>query len=174
MKNFQPRSFNMGVRKAAFEQTGGFQLERYAEDIEWSIRLRKLNFKVVLIQGAFVWHKRRTDLIQFFHQVYNFGKGRVEVSEHHPEALKITHWFPSFFTLGLVLFPLLFFFDSGWFEFSLKFFLGYLILIALSATITTGSMVVGILSIPSAVVQLTGYGLGFLSQWLRKGLNRKT
>ena len=166
--NFQPRSFNMGIRKAVLEQTGGFQLDRYAEDIEWSIRLRKLNFNVALIRNAFVWHKRRTSLNQFFHQVYNFGRGRVEVSKYHPEALKITHWFPSLFVIGIGLLSILLVLNSWLFLLGLRFYLIYLFLVALSAVIKTRSILVGVLCIPSSLIQLTGYGMGFLSAWFQK------
>src|SRR5258707_2200038 len=36
-KNFQPRSFNMWISREAFNKTGGFHFDRFAEDIELSI-----------------------------------------------------------------------------------------------------------------------------------------
>jgi glycosyltransferase involved in cell wall biosynthesis len=45
---FQPRSFNMGISRTVFEKTGGFKFNRLAEDIELSIRMRKMGFKVDL------------------------------------------------------------------------------------------------------------------------------
>src|SRR5690349_4791113 len=56
---FQPRSFNMGISRNVFERTGGFKFERFAEDIELSIRMRKAGFRVALIPEAYVYHKRR-------------------------------------------------------------------------------------------------------------------
>ena len=55
---FQPRSFNMGISRNVYEKTGGFKLNRLAEDIEFSIRMKKSGFNVVLIAEAFVYHKR--------------------------------------------------------------------------------------------------------------------
>ncbi|MEJ0033196.1 MAG: glycosyltransferase [Bacteroidota bacterium] len=74
-KSFQARSFNMGMSRVAYEKTGGFKFDRYAEDIEFSLRADKLGLKVGLISEAFVYHKRRTSLGQFFKQVSNFGMG---------------------------------------------------------------------------------------------------
>src|SRR5690606_27197993 len=38
---FQPRSFNMGISREVFEKTGGFRFDRFAEDIEFSIRMKQ-------------------------------------------------------------------------------------------------------------------------------------
>jgi glycosyltransferase involved in cell wall biosynthesis len=78
--SFQPRSFNMGISRNVFEKTNGFKFNRLAEDIELSIRMRKLGFNVVLLAEAFVYHKRRTSLKQFYNQVSSFGRGRVKIS----------------------------------------------------------------------------------------------
>src|ERR1044071_2381228 len=80
VRSYQARSFNMGMSRDAYERTGGFKFDRYAEDIEFSLRAGKLGLKVGLIAEAFVYHKRRTTLRQFFRQVSNFGKGRVHVN----------------------------------------------------------------------------------------------
>lgn len=167
---FQPRSFNMGISKQVFDRTGGFRFDRYAEDIEFSMRMKKAGFKVAYIPDAFVYHKRRTNFRQFYRQVFNFGRGRVLVGNAHQGSVKITHWFPTLFTLGLFLIPILWLWNSVLgiiIGFSYVF---YLILIGIASFNTTSSFAVAVLSIPSAVVQLTGYGLGFLSEKL--GLNK--
>ena len=97
---FQPRSYNMGLSRKVFDQTGGFKFSHFAEDIELSIRMKKGGFKVGLIPEAFVYHKRRTNFRQFFRQVFNFGKGRVLIGRVHPEEIKLTHWFPALFSCG--------------------------------------------------------------------------
>jgi glycosyltransferase involved in cell wall biosynthesis len=53
-KGFQPRSFNMGISREVFEKTGGFKFDRLAEDIELSIRMKKMGFNVILIPDALV------------------------------------------------------------------------------------------------------------------------
>ena len=69
VEKFQPRSFNMGLSKKAFEATSGFGNIHPGEDPDLSIRLNKLGFKTVLISKAYVYHKRRISLSKFYHQV---------------------------------------------------------------------------------------------------------
>ncbi|MFN5555358.1 MAG: glycosyltransferase [Chryseotalea sp.] len=161
---FQPRSFNMGLSKKVIEATQGFAFTRFAEDIELSIRMEKSNFNVVLLENAFVYHKRRTTLSQFFKQVFNFGRGRVLVGKKHPGEIKLTHWIPAFFNLGCLLWllsalvwPLLFYVGASLLSI-------YFLAIGIGAAITYSSVQVGLLAIPSAFIQLTGYGFGFLKE----------
>ncbi len=166
-KAFQPRSFNMGMSREVFEATKGFHFDRFAEDIELSIRIRKQGFKTSLIQDAFVYHKRRTSLVQFFRQVSNFGKGRIWVGRKHPGEVKITHWFPAFFLLGLVTIPILWFsIFSGAYLVSLLYGI-YVLMVAVDCYINTRSWQVAWLSIPSVFVQMIGYGFGFLKAWIK-------
>lgn len=153
-KSFQARSFNMGMSRIAYEKTGGFKFDRYAEDIEFSLRAGKLGLKVGLIAEAFVYHKRRATLSQFFRQVSNFGMGRIHVSRAHKGAIKLTHWFPAAFMLGIFVIPFFPWLGIG--------YLLYLIAVFVDALSTTRNIPVAFLSIPSVIVQMTGYGSGFL------------
>ncbi|CAN0471197.1 unnamed protein product, partial [Phaeothamnion confervicola] len=162
--SFQPRSFNMGISRKVFEKTNGFKFNRLAEDIELSIRMRKLGFNVVLLADAFVYHKRRTSLKQFYHQVSSFGKGRVQVGREHAGEVKLTHWFPAVFLIGLFS-PLLLWMISG--KLAMMVVILYIIYFAgvfIDSWRVNKSLSVAFLSIPSAFVQLTGYGSGFLKQ----------
>jgi len=163
-KGFQPRSFNMAISRKVFEKTGGFMFNRYAEDIELSVRLKKLGFESGLIPEAYVFHKRRSTFRQFFQQVSNFGKGRVLVGQAHPGEIKPTHWFPAFFLLGLITLPflLLINFKLAWA--AAASYLVYLLLISIDSLLTTRSVLVSLLSMPAAFIQLTGYGYGFLNE----------
>jgi len=161
-KSFQPRSFNMGISREVFDKTKGFHFDRFAEDIELSIRIRKLGFKIALIPEAFVYHKRRTSLLQFFKQVSNFGKGRILVGRKHPGEVKITHWLPAFFLLGLLTIQVLFLFIPAWAILLSIIYGAYVLLVAVDCFISTGSIQVTLLSIPSVIVQMIGYGYGFL------------
>ena len=76
MTTFQPRSFNMGISKKAFEASKGFSNIHPGEDPDLSIRLWDLGFKTKLIPTAFVYHKRRIDWDKFYIQVNKFGKVR--------------------------------------------------------------------------------------------------
>jgi glycosyltransferase involved in cell wall biosynthesis len=166
-KAFQPRSFNMGISREVFEKTRGFQFDRFAEDIELSIRIRKLGFRTALIPNAYVYHKRRTSLSQFFKQVSNFGKGRILVGRKHPGEVKITHWLPAFFLVGLLTVPVLWLFTTWTAQLVLLLYGAYVLFVALDCIVTTRSLLVALLSIPSTFVQMTGYGYGFLKALLR-------
>jgi glycosyltransferase involved in cell wall biosynthesis len=161
---FQPRSFNMGISRKVFDLTQGFKFDRYAEDIEFSIRMKKAGFKVGLIPEAFVFHKRRINFQQFYNQVYNFGKGRALIGREHPEEIKITHWFPSFFFIGLVALILLPFISVPLFFIGLWFFMFYLMAIFIDSLIVNRNVAVAVLSVPAALYQLCGYGWGFLRE----------
>lgn len=167
--SFQPRSFNMGISRKVFEKTNGFKFNRLAEDIELSIRMRKLGFNVVLLTEAFVYHKRRTTLKQFYNQVSSFGKGRVQVGREHPGEIKITHWFPAVFLVGLFT-PLFLWLVSKPVALTvLIFYAMYFVAIFMDSWRVNKSLRVAFLSIPSAFVQLTGYGSGFLRQIFKPG-----
>ncbi len=163
---YQPRSFNMGLSKDTWRKTGGFQFDRLAEDIELSVRMKKLNLRVYLITNAFVYHKRRSTFSQFFHQVFNFGRGRVLVGIKHPGEVKWVHWFPTLFTIGFCV-AIIGLLIPNYRFYLLGFFAVYFFLIGADALRATKSIQVAVLSIPSAFVQLTGYGLGFLSEKLK-------
>jgi glycosyltransferase involved in cell wall biosynthesis len=165
---FQPRSFNMGISRKVYEQTSGFKLNRLAEDIEFSIRMKKSGFNVVLVAEAFVYHKRRTTLSQFYNQVSSFGKGRILVGKEHPGEVKLTHWFPTLFTLGLISPLILWLISQPLAIAAAAFYVIYFLAIFIDSWRLNGNISVAVLSIPSAFVQLTGYGLGFLKQLLLK------
>jgi len=164
---FQPRSFNMGISAEVFQKTGGFAFSRFAEDVEFSIRMKKAGFKVGLIEKAFVYHKRRTSFRQFFWQVFNFGKGRALLGEVHPEEIKLTHWFPTLFTLGLIAVLFLPLISKGLFAVALTLLGVYFLAIFLHALLSSKNLFVAILSVPSAILQLTGYGFGFLIEQIK-------
>jgi glycosyltransferase involved in cell wall biosynthesis len=164
---FQPRSFNMGISRKIYEVTQGFKFDRFAEDIEFSIRMKKSGFKVGLIEEAFVYHKRRTNFKQFFRQVYNFGRGRALVGREHPEEIKITHWFPTSFMLGTIFLLFIPFVSVKLFTVGISLFALYLFAIFVHSLTENKNLPVAILSVPAALCQLLGYGLGFLAERLR-------
>jgi glycosyltransferase involved in cell wall biosynthesis len=161
---FQPRSFNMGISKEVFEKTQGFQFDRYAEDIEFSIRMKNEGFRVGLIPNAFVYHKRRTSLGQFYKQVFNFGRGRALIGRKYPSEIKLTHWLPTFFFLSLILLLLTPIFSWELFAIGLSIFVFYLGSIFVHAFSVSRNFKVAVLSVPSVLVQFCAYGLGFLQE----------
>ena len=160
---FQPRSFNMGISRIAFEKTKGFSDLRAGEDIDLTFRLWEAGFKTQLIEEAFVYHKRRNSIPSFFKQTFAFGTARPKLNKRYPETAKLTYWFPSLFALGFDLSILLLLF--GYWQLS-AFFALYLIVIFSDATVENKSLKVGFLSIIASLTQFFGYGLGFLESKL--------
>jgi glycosyltransferase involved in cell wall biosynthesis len=171
---FHPRSFNMGISRQVWEKAGGFIITRLGEDIEYSIRIHSMGFKIGLIPEAKVYHKRRTNFLQFYKQLHFFGRARINVYTFFPQQLKAVHFFPAVFTLFIIftiivnilrwqiavlcnimlaIFILLIFFHSWWKNKSAK---------------------IAFLSVIAAVIQLTAYGLGFMQDfWKRIILKQK-
>ena len=83
---FQPRSFNMGLSKKAFEATGGFGTIHPGEDPDLSIRLESLGFETALYPEVKVFHKRRISWSKFYTQVYKFGMVRSILNKWHPHT----------------------------------------------------------------------------------------
>jgi glycosyltransferase involved in cell wall biosynthesis len=165
--NYQPRSFNMGISRSAFQLTGGFKFDRFAEDIELSIRMRKMGLTIAFIPDAYVFHKRRATLIQFYRQVFNFGKGRARIGAFHPGEVKWVHWFPTFFLFGLFSLGFLFLLNlQGALVVGIAY-LSYACLVMLDGLKRTKSSMVALLSVPALFVQLVGYGTGFFAEKLK-------
>lgn len=156
---FQPRSFNMGLSKDAFNETKGFSSLKYGEDIDLTFRLWKNGFETQFIESAFVYHKRRSTLKQFYTQTFNFGTARPILNRMYPRSSKLTYWFPSVFVMGLDIAILLSLF-LNWI-FILPFGLYFLILF-FDSLIQNKSLRVAFLSIITTYTQFLGYGLGFL------------
>ncbi|HTD99748.1 MAG TPA: glycosyltransferase [Mucilaginibacter sp.] len=170
---FHPRSFNMGISRGVWEKAGGFIITRSGEDIEFSIRIHNMGYKIGLIPDAKVYHKRRANFFQFYKQIHFFGRARINIYKFFPKELKLVHFFPAAFTLFvaftiiaaifrwpvailcesmLALEILLIFFHSWWRNKSAK---------------------VAFLSIIAAFTQLIAYGLGFMQDfWKRVVLKR--
>lgn len=166
---FHPRSFNMGISKQVFEETGGYIITRMGEDIEFSIRIIEKGFKTGLIPNAFVYHKRRTSLAQFYKQLHFFGRARINVGRFYPKEIKPVHIFPLLFALGILAAPI-----SALFGFTLlsyvgfAAYLGFTILIFSDAVIKTKNVSVAFVSVAAAFTQLIAYGHGFFSESWRR------
>ncbi|CAM4389426.1 Glycosyltransferase, catalytic subunit of cellulose synthase and poly-beta-1,6-N-acetylglucosamine synthase [Pedobacter westerhofensis] len=165
---FHPRSFNMGVSREVWEKAGGFKITRLGEDIEYSIRIHENGFKIGLIPGARVFHKRRTSLIQFYRQIHFFGRARINIYKHFPAELKLVHFFPAVFTLGIMLVLLLNIFYPPLGHVGNVFLLVYFMLIFFHSLILNRSLKVAFLSIISSFIQLTAYGLGFIQDFIKR------
>lgn len=160
LDRFMPRSFNMGISREVFERTGGFSAMRFGEDIDLSLRILSCGFKTALLTEAFVYHKRRSNLRQFFKQVYNSGIARIVLHKKHPGSMKLVHLLPAAFVLGVLGILLLSVFCSFWWLLLLVF---YKLAILVDASVKNASLRIGVLAVAASFVQLGGYGLGFLA-----------
>ncbi len=164
LDKFQPRSFNMGISKTAFEQSGGFGNIHPGEDPDLTIRLWNLGFQTKLFSEAYVFHKRRIDWNKFYIQVNKFGKARPILNARYPEHTKATFWFPTLFMLGaamgLVLavlgYPAL-----------LGLYILYFVILFFSASLKNKSFLIGFLAIFSTIIQFYSYGTGFAISYYR-------
>jgi glycosyltransferase involved in cell wall biosynthesis len=159
LETFKPRSFNMGIDAEAFEQVGGFSSLRYGEDIDLSLRLQRAGLTTRLLEDAFVYHKRRSDFFDFFGEAFRRGQARILLSQRHPGSLKVVHTLPSLAVLGAI--ALLIGAASGRLLLLAPFVAGGAVLFA-DAGYRTQSVSVAGLAVLTSIVQLTGYGLGFL------------
>ncbi|MFT7898535.1 glycosyltransferase [Tenacibaculum ascidiaceicola] len=163
---FQPRSFNLGLSKAAFEKTSGFSKMKAGEDIDLTFRLWENGFETQLINKAFVYHKRRSTIKQFFKQTFAFGTARPILNKKYPETAKLTYWFPSLFIIGIDFAIIAAFF---WYWQLLTFYGIYFTCIFLDSLIQNKNLKVALLSVVTTITQFYGYGLGFLeSRFLKK------
>lgn len=160
---FQPRSFNMGLSKIAFEASGGFGLIHPGEDPDLSIRLNNLGYETLLIKDAFVYHKRRISWKKFYQQVHKFGMVRPILNKWHPETRRLTYWFPAVFSVGFVVSISV---SVVGFQIPLFFYGSYLLLALVVSLVANKSLTIAIQSILAIFIQFFGYGFGFLKSTL--------
>ena len=158
VEQFQPRSFNMGLSNEAFLASNGFGRIHPGEDPDLALRLQKGHFSTRLFPEAFVYHKRRINWNKFYQQVKKFGMVRPILNTWHPDSAKITYWFPTFFSLGLI--TALIFAIFGWY-WLLWLYVLYFLLLFFHSLILNRSFKIATLSIVAALVQFLGYGFGY-------------
>ena len=164
LTKFQPRSFNMGISKKAFEDSNGFGNIHPGEDPDLSIRLWKLRYETRLFPKAIVYHKRRIDWDKFSVQVTKFGKARPILNSWYPEYSKLTFFFPTIFLIG-VYFSIIFL--AFGFTFPIVCYIFYFLLILVTATVQNKSFKIGFLSVLAVFKQFFGYGNGFLESYIK-------
>lgn len=163
LEKFVPRTFNMGYSRSVYDKVGGFR-EMFSEDIDMSTRVRNAGFSIGLLHNP-VWHKRRVDFRKFFRQVYVFGKSRVTLKLLYPDSLKIVHLLPAAFIIGSSVLILLGILVSPWFLLPLAL---YFAAVFTGALIATRSVRIAAMAIPAAIIQLGGYGCGFIKDFTTK------
>ena len=164
MEKFVPRTFNMGFSREVYNKVGGFR-EMFSEDIDMSTRIREAGFSIALIRPAYVYHKRRVDFRKFLRQVYVFGMSRITLKLLYPGSLKLVHALPAVAVItGCVLLALAVT-VSPWFLLPIGI---YLLALFLSALMSTKSMLIAVKAIPAGIIQICGYGCGFIKAYVVK------
>ncbi|TKD65849.1 glycosyltransferase family 2 protein [Flavobacterium sp. ASW18X] len=160
---FQPRSFNMGISKQAFEATQGFGNIHPGEDPDLTFRIWNAGFETRLFSEAYVYHKRRIDWDKFKLQVQKFGMVRPILNKWHPNTAKITYWFPTVFFIFSILavFAPLF-----GFYLPLKMLASYFIVLFVESLVRNKNLEIAFLSLYAVIIQFFGYGWGFLKSTL--------
>ena len=169
LEKFTPRTFNMGYSRKVYETVGGFR-EMFSEDIDMSTRIRHAGFSIGLYPELPVYHKRRVDFRKFFRQVYVFGMSRITLKLLYPDSLKAVHLLPALFVIGVVAMIVLAIVWSPWWLLPLGV---YLLAIFISALVSTKSAVIACKAVPASVIQLGGYGLGFIRAYFWKIICRR-
>lgn len=164
LEKFTPRTFNMGFSREVYEGVGGFR-EMFSEDIDMSTRIRQAGFGIALIRPAYVYHKRRVDFRKFFRQVHVFGMSRITLHLLYPGSMKAVHTLPALAVLAGVVLILLGIFVSPWWLLPLGV---YFVAIFLSAILITRSLVIALKAVPASVIQILGYGSGFIKAYITK------
>ncbi len=164
LEKFVPRTFNMGFSREVYNKVGGFR-EMFSEDIDMSTRIRNAGFEVSLIRRAFVYHKRRVDFKKFLRQVYVFGMSRITLKLLYPGSLKPVHALPALAVIFGALLLLAGIIVSPWWLLPIGV---YLFAIFLMAWISTRSLVIAFKAVPASVIQIGGYGCGFIKAYFLK------
>ncbi|SMO73361.1 Glycosyltransferase, catalytic subunit of cellulose synthase and poly-beta-1,6-N-acetylglucosamine synthase [Saccharicrinis carchari] len=168
LDKFYPRSFNMGIKKEVFQELKGFAKLRFGEDLDFSMRILEAGYTTKLIIEAGVYHKRRNNFKSFFKQVYNSGIARINLNYRHPGSLKMVHALPALFTIGYIITILAGIYFPSFYLLALFPWIIFIV----DASIQSKSVKVGMASSLAAMVQIVGYGLGFISATIKRKLFR--
>jgi glycosyltransferase involved in cell wall biosynthesis len=170
LDKFQPRSFNMGLKREVYLKVGGFSDIHPGEDPDLSYRIMDAGFNTGLVPQAFVYHKRRIDFNKFYTQVNKFGMVRVILMRWHPHrSNKLVYYLPSLFVIGSAALVA----SSILSPYALVPFVFLTAILFSEALIETGSLKISVLSIFASYIQLFGYGWGFIKAQGQINFNKK-
>tara|TARA_B100001027_G_scaffold170318_1_gene121838 strand:+ start:348 stop:1376 length:1029 start_codon:yes stop_codon:yes gene_type:complete len=168
ISKFYPRSHNMGVKKTLFEKIGGFGSLRHGQDIELSNRIINEQAVVKLLDNAIVYHRRRTTLLKFFRQVFNWGVARVNLAKMDRNMLQIVHFLPSIATAIFFLSIFGIFFYPNIFTSSMYLYFIILSSICIYGGLKTYNIKVLFNLFLVIPIQILGYGLGFIIAFIKR------
>ena len=167
MEKFTPRTFNMGFSRKVWEKVGGFR-EMFSEDIDMSTRIRLAGFSITLYPDVAVFHKRRVNFKKFWRQVHVFGMSRITLQLLYPGSMKAVHWLPALFVVGALAMLI----GACFCKWLILPLIIYILALWIWGIISTRSLKIGTMGVGAAMVQLSGYGTGFIRAYVWKILLR--
>ena len=168
MEKFTPRTFNMGFSREVYDRVGGFR-EMFSEDIDMSTRIRLAGFNILLFPDVYVYHKRRGNLRKFWRQVHVFGMSRITLQLLYPGSMKLVHWLPAVFTIGLCALIV----GACFWPWLLIPLAVYVAALWISALCRERNLKISLLAVVASFIQLLGYGSGFIKAYFNKIILRK-
>ena len=163
LDKFLPRSFNMGIKKTAFNEVNGFSdIRQYGEDLDLSYKLIFNGNLSDLIPNAKVYHKRRTNLVNFLKQMFKSGKGRRFLDVKYEGVFRIFHLLPSLFFIGIIIGLILLLFDNILADSIQTLYGTYFLIIFFSSSYLNRNPLIGFISVITTFTQFIGYGIGYL------------
>ena len=163
LEKFVPRTFNMGFSRKVYEKVGGFR-EMFSEDIDMSTRIRLAGFGIKLFRNVSVYHKRRVDFKKFWRQVHVFGMSRITLKLLYPGSMKAVHTLPALF----VIFSIIMVLGTIWCRWSIVPLAFYLLCVWIAGIVSTRSLKIGSIGVITSLIQLFGYGTGFIKAYVWK------
>ncbi|MFL2998361.1 MAG: glycosyltransferase [Candidatus Neomarinimicrobiota bacterium] len=171
---FYPRTHNMAIKKAIYDQIGGFGSLRHGQDIEFSNRIRNSGARIKFIKDAIVYHRRRSSLKQFYKQVFNWGVARINLYLIDKNMLEPIHFLPTLATLSsLIILITLIVIKVPLLQILLIYFIP-LSLVSLIGCLTKQDIRIFPFLLMVIPIQVIGYGLGFFKAFLLRVLLKKT
>ena len=165
---FYPRTHNMGITRVVYQNVGGFGNLRHGQDIEFSNRIHRSGAKVLFIEDALVYHRRRTSLKQFMKQVFNWGVARVNLGKIDSGMLEPIHFLPSLaclFSIVTILLTL----QNEWSLLEvLLLFVFPLFILSLLGSFSKGDPRIFPFLLFVIPIQIIGYGIGFLQAFIKR------
>ncbi len=160
--SYYPRSFNMGMKREVYEKSGGFKIPDCGEDLEFSIRIEKLGYRIGLISKASIYHKRKGTLKSFFDQMVWFGKSRINVQRFFPDSFKPIHLVPLFFYVYLLCMLITIVLSPQLGILMLAVLTIYFLLLWSESLFRYRSVSVAFLSLITSAMVFLGYGWGLI------------
>ena len=168
LAKFYPRSHNMGMTRALYDEVGGFGTLRHGQDIELSNRIHKCGAKVINLKDAVVYHRRRTSLFRFFRQVFNWGVARINLGKIDRSMLEPLHFAPAIVTVIALAITVGFLIDPIEYGSFFELGLGFLMFVSGVGAWKLKSPKAFFVLLVVIPVQLFGYGTGFILAYTRR------